>query len=99
MYYALKYLPTNKWLEVTARLVPNVTYPLLQFSTIDQAKNFGEYCPEEWTVRGPFPTPNEMRKHELWHDFYSDYWHPQIETTCDSDMYLTFLEWLGDIEE
>lgn len=99
MWYALKYLPTNKWLGVTARLVPDITYPLLQFYTVGQAKNFGEYSPEEWSVHGPFPSYPEMRKHELWHDFNSDYWHPQVETVCDSEIYLNFLDWLSIIEE
>lgn len=86
------------WLGLYGKPESSVNGWVLRFPSAERAKDFILADENDWTIHGPFPEMAQMRKHELWHDFYSDYWSPQVETVCDSDIYLNFLEWLGENE-
>lgn len=98
MWYALKLKDTDMWLGLYGRPKSSLSEGVTQFPTLVAAEEFVLCSENKWTIHGPFPEYNEMRKHELWHDFYSDYWHPQVETVCESEIYLNFLDWLGENE-
>lgn len=97
-WYALKLKNTDMWLGLYGRPISSVNDRVLRFVTLEKAEAFALADENEWTIHGPFPEMSQMRSHDLWHDFYSDYWTPQIETMCDSNIYLDFLEWLGENE-
>lgn len=86
------------WLGLYGRPKTLPSQGLTQFSTLEDAQEFVICSENEWTIQGPFPEYSEMKKHELWYDFYSDYWNQQVETICDSEIYLNFLDWLGENE-
>lgn len=98
MWYALKLKDTDMWLGLYGRPKSLLSEGVIQFPTLAAAEEFVLCSENEWTIHGPFPSYNECRKHELWHDFYSDYWSPQIETTSEDIIYDYFLEWLGENE-